>query len=126
MKTVSLTALFLAFGIATGTAQADGHATAPVSEANCILVDKNDMSLYTFDPDTSTSSACNDGCAEAWPPLIAPADSDELDKFTSITRDDGTRQWVYDGKPLYLWVNDQQPGDTTGDGVNDVWHLARP
>jgi predicted lipoprotein with Yx(FWY)xxD motif len=28
--------------------------------------------------------------------------------------------------PLYLWVKDEKPGDTTGDGVNSVWHVAKP
>ncbi|MCB1351011.1 MAG: hypothetical protein KDK11_21085, partial [Maritimibacter sp.] len=30
------------------------------------------------------------------------------------------------GMPLYTWVNDTAPGDVTGDGVNGVWHLAKP
>ncbi|MBL8460197.1 MAG: hypothetical protein JNM92_12600, partial [Zoogloea sp.] len=29
-------------------------------------------------------------------------------------------------KPLYRWIKDQKPGDRSGDGVNAVWHLARP
>jgi predicted lipoprotein with Yx(FWY)xxD motif len=46
-------------------------------------------------------------------------------KFTVITRDDGSAQWAYHGKPLYLWVRDKAPGDTTGDGVRG-WNAARP
>jgi predicted lipoprotein with Yx(FWY)xxD motif len=42
-----------------------------------------------------------------------------------IVRDDGSRQWAYKGKPLYLWVKDHKPGDTTGDGFRGVWHVAR-
>jgi predicted lipoprotein with Yx(FWY)xxD motif len=26
--------------------------------------------------------------------------------------------------PLYLWAKDKKPGDTTGDGVGNVWHTA--
>jgi predicted lipoprotein with Yx(FWY)xxD motif len=26
---------------------------------------------------------------------------------------------------LYYWIKDQKPGDTTGDGFNKVWQLAR-
>ncbi len=123
---LSLIALSLVAGLAACDAYAGGHATAPVAQSNGILVDTNGMSLYTFDPDTATSSACNGGCAANWPPLAAPADADEGGKFTAITRDDGTKQWAYDGQPLYLWVNDRQPGDITGDGVGGNWHLARP
>ncbi|WP_411892672.1 hypothetical protein [Yoonia sp. SDW83-1] len=123
---LSLIALSLVVGLSACEAYAGGHATAPAAETNGILTDANGMSLYTFDPDTATSSACNGGCAQNWPPLYAAADADEAGKFTTITRDDGTKQWAYDGQPLYLWVNDRAPGDTTGDGVGGNWHLARP
>ncbi|MCK0095416.1 hypothetical protein MWU60_07515 [Yoonia sp. F2084L] len=119
-------ALSLVVGLSACDAYAAGHATAPVAQTNGILVDANGMSLYTFDPDTATSSACNGGCAVNWPPLAAPADADEAGKLTAITRQDGSKQWAYDGQPLYLWVNDRRPGDTTGDGVGGNWHLARP
>jgi predicted lipoprotein with Yx(FWY)xxD motif len=46
--------------------------------------------------------------------------------YAVITRDDGSMQWSYKGKPLHLWIKDQKPGDMTGDGVNNVWHTARP
>jgi predicted lipoprotein with Yx(FWY)xxD motif len=41
-------------------------------------------------------------------------------------RDDGAKQWAYKGKPLYTWAKDTKPGDITGDGVNNVWHIAKP
>lgn len=123
---LSLIALSLVAGLAACDAYAGGHATAPVVETNGILTDANGMSLYTFDPDTATSSACNGGCARNWPPLTAAADADEAGKFTVISRNDGSKQWAYDGQPLYLWINDSAPGDTTGDGVGGNWHLARP
>ena len=41
-------------------------------------------------------------------------------------RDDGTFQVAYDGMPLYFWVNDEAPGDTTGHEVNDVWFIVAP
>ncbi len=43
-----------------------------------------------------------------------------------MTRDDGRRQWAYKGKPLYTWARDQQPGDRTGDGFNNLWRVAKP
>ena len=39
----------------------------------------------------------------------------------SFERDDGTIQATYDGWPLYYFAQDQEPGDTTGQAVNDVW-----
>ena len=48
------------------------------------------------------------------------------DGWTVITRDDGSKQWAYQGKPLYTWLKDTKPGDRTGDGVNNAWRVARP
>ena len=47
--------------------------------------------------------------------------------WTVVVRDDGLKQWAYKGKPVYTWVKDTKPGDTTGDGFNNgVWHIAKP
>jgi len=43
----------------------------------------------------------------------------------AIERKDGSKQWAKDGKPLYFWVGDTEPGETNGDGVGGVWHVAR-
>jgi len=45
--------------------------------------------------------------------------------WSVIAREDGSKQWAYKGKPLYLWVKDHKPGDATGDGFRGVWHVAR-
>jgi len=123
---LSAISLSLILGLAACDAYASESAAAPVTEVNGILVDDNLMSLYTFDPDTRNASACNGSCVRNWPPLTAPSNATEAGKFSTITRIDGTKQWAYDGQPLYLWVNDRRPGDTTGDGVGGNWHLARP
>src|SRR5438128_8910972 len=36
--------------------------------------------------------------------------------YAVITRDDGSKQWTYKGKPFYTWHKDQKPGDITVDG----------
>jgi predicted lipoprotein with Yx(FWY)xxD motif len=74
----------------------------------------------------SGKSACNGECAQKWPPLTAAASDKSSGDYAVITRDDGSMQWSYKGKPLYLWIKDQKPGDMTGDGVNNVWHTAKP
>jgi len=86
------------------------------------------MTLYTFDRDMAGSgkSVCNGPCATNWPPLAAAADATGPAGWTVITRDDGSRQWAWQGKPVYYWVKDQKPGDRTGDGFNSVWRLAMP
>ncbi|GAA3539363.1 hypothetical protein [Zobellella aerophila] len=103
---------------------------APVQVANSqdgdILTNEAGMSLYVFDKDAQGMSNCNDQCAVNWPPLAAGADDQAEGDYGIVTRADGSRQWSYQGQPLYLWVKDQAAGDTTGDGVKEVWHLARP
>lgn len=82
--------------------------------------------LYVFANDTATASNCSGGCADNWPPLYADIGAQAAGDYTLIERGDGSRQWVYQGQPLYLFVGDNAAGDTSGDGVGGVWSAARP
>jgi predicted lipoprotein with Yx(FWY)xxD motif len=119
--------LVLAVGLIAAGCSSMG-ANAPAKAADGVLVGANDMTLYTFDRDAAGSgkSVCNGPCATNWPPFMATANTSASGDWTIVTRDDGSRQWAYKGKPLYFWGKDQKPGDRTGDGFNNVWHLARP
>jgi predicted lipoprotein with Yx(FWY)xxD motif len=89
-----------------------------------VLTDANGMTLYTYDKDTAGVSNCYDKCAVNWPPAMAAAGATADGDFTIVDRTDGTKMWAYKGMPLYLWIQDKAVGDTTGDGVGGVWHLA--
>ena len=89
-----------------------------------VLTDANGMTLYTYDKDTAGVTNCYDQCAVNWPPLIADASAAADGDFTLVDRTDGTKMWAYKGMPLYLWIKDTKPGDTTGDMVGEVWHTA--
>lgn len=101
------------------------------SEFDEILVGPDEMTVYNFDMDTqgATESTCYDDCADAWPPLTvedAPAAGpDVAAELTTFERDDGEMQVVANGWPLYYFANDEEPGDTAGQGVNDVWWVLR-
>jgi predicted lipoprotein with Yx(FWY)xxD motif len=57
----------------------------------------------------------------------AEASDQPTGDYTTITRDNGSKQWAYKGKPLYTFAKDQKAGDTAGDGfLNGAWHLAKP
>lgn len=94
------------------------------------LVDEKEMSLYTFDKDTSAMSNCYGDCEAKWPVFSATISTDNVangidaTKFDSITRDDGNPQSTYNNQPLYYFAGDTKAGDTTGDNVKDVWHLV--
>lgn len=100
-----------------------------------VLVDSAGLTLYTFAADApgSGKSACNGGCATAWPPATAAAISEKLDgadsSFSLIIRDDGSKQIAYGGRPLYRFSGDRAPGEVKGNGVNGfgaVWTAATP
>lgn len=116
------------------TSAASGSATVQVAAVSNkdekldnekVLVDSKGMTLYISDKDPSGKSVCNDGCATAWPPLMATGSATygslSSAMFSTITRDDGSKQLAVNGKPLYTWVNDKKPGDATGQGVNDFY-----
>lgn len=88
-----------------------------------VLADANGMTLYTFDKDSQGISKCYGPCEKKWPPLQSKAEIDEMD-FSTVSRKDGSLQIRYKNQPLYLWVGDKKPGDTTGDGIKGVWHIV--
>ncbi|KAF7775169.1 hypothetical protein PCIT_a1295 [Pseudoalteromonas citrea] len=81
------------------------------------------MTVYVFDNDLEqSSSTCNDGCQETWPPVIGTAQSiKNIQGLSLITRSDETQQVAYLGRPLYRYINDAKTGDKTGNGLNNVW-----
>lgn len=123
MKTLSLTAFSLIAALAFGAVHAE---PAPKMSAG-MLVNSKGMTLYTFDKDVAGSgkSACSGGCAAAWPPVLAGEADKAQGDYSIVTRDDGTKQWAYKGRPLYTYAADKSPGDTTGDNVKEIWHIAK-
>ena len=103
-------------------------ANLPIRNTDGMLTGASGMTLYVYDKDAAGSgkSTCSGPCAANWPPLMAEADAKPAGDYSLVARDDGGKQWAYKGKPLYFWVKDTKPGDKTGDGFKDVWHVARP
>lgn len=96
-----------------------------------ILVDAKGMTLYIFTKDAPDQSNCNAGCMAKWPPLItagSPKAGDGVDasKLGSTKLADGRLIVTYNHMPLYYWVNDTKPGDTTGQNVGSVWFVINP
>ena len=93
-------------------------------------VDANGMALYTFDKDKkgTDTSQCTGDCIAEWPPLLAAEGAKPSGDWTlvAVVDKDGAKKqmWAYDGKPLYLFVDDKKAGQVTGDG-KDGFHLAK-
>jgi predicted lipoprotein with Yx(FWY)xxD motif len=96
-----------------------------VAERNGLLTDAAGRTLYVFDKDAAGKSNCNGPCAGLWPPLAAPDGAAAKGEYSVVTRDDGGKQWAYQGKPLYYFHSDAKAGDALGDGVKGVWHVVR-
>ena len=125
---ISVGALVAGFAIAPAFAEdfLGGQVKTMDIGGKQVLVGSNDMTLYTFDKDEQgVKSNCYDQCAANWPPLLVPADTAVDGDFTLMDRTDTEQKIVaYKGWPLYFWVKDEKPGDTTGDMVGEVWHTA--
>ena len=85
------------------------------------LIDAKGMSVYLFEGDGKLESACYDACAKAWPPLLTEGEAtagEGVDKsmLAAVKRKDGSTQVAYNGRPLYHFVKDKQPGDAKGQG----------
>lgn len=103
--------------------------TTADTELGAVLVDGQGMTLYLFTQDSPGQSACEGECLEAWPPLEGePVAGEGVDEalLGSIERSDGTVQASYADWPLYYFAQDAEPGDVTGQGVNDVWWVLDP
>lgn len=100
-------------------------AAEPLKKNDGVYVNAAGMTVYTFDKDVANSgkSACMDACLKNWPAV--PASGDLGGAWSAITRDDGSRQLAYKGKPLYLFAGDKKAGDRNGDNVKEIWHVVK-
>ena len=93
--------------------------------------DRTGFTLYRFDNDRQDvdgdgagDSDCNGGCAVTWPPLYAEAGDKPFGDFGIIDREDGSRQWTYQGDPLYFFSGDATTVDVNG--VYGAWFTVSP
>ncbi len=135
MKSITsvFTVAFLTGLLLTGAVAMADHHAVKVSKKEGIgsfLVDIKGVTLYYFKKDTPGKSACEGDCVTRWPlyfrEAVAAKDGLKTEDFGSITRDDGQRQTTYKGMPLYYFAGDKNPGETTGQGVKDVWYVVNP
>ena len=126
---VSLTLLMMVPAVSAQGADTT-VAVSETAELGSFLTDAEGKTLYIFTKDTPGVSNCSGDCLANWPafsaeePLTLPEGTPG--ELGLITRDDDTTQVTYNGWPLYYWIGDAAVGDTTGQGVGDVWFVVAP
>lgn len=124
-------------GSSTSGSSGTTVSTKPASSGT-VLVDSSGRTLYFTDQDTANTIACMDACAQVWLPLTVSAGTTPTAPAgvpgalgTMARPGGGSMQVTYDGKPLYTFTLDSQPGALTGNGVTDqfgsttfTWHAA--
>lgn len=98
------------------------------------FVNPSGFTLYVFTADGVNVSNCTvstySGCTGIWPPLAAASNATASGDFSPITRPDGSKQWAYQGHPLYTYSGDSGPYQMNGDGIvepdGNSWTVARP
>jgi predicted lipoprotein with Yx(FWY)xxD motif len=92
-----------------------------------VLTNAKGFTLYSFAPDTPTTSKCYGSCAVYWPPVTgtAAAGPGVPGRVGTIKRTDGSEQLTYNGHPLYTYIGDTAPGQARGNNLNldgGLWH----
>jgi predicted lipoprotein with Yx(FWY)xxD motif len=123
--------------VVAGTSSAAGsRATVKTrhGKLGTFLVGGNGMTLYLFEKDKTTKSTCYGQCAKFWPPLLTSGKAKASGRVRAsllgtTRRRDGKLQVTYKGHPLYFFVMDKKPGDTTGEGFfgfGAKWYVLAP
>ncbi|HVT76840.1 MAG TPA: hypothetical protein VHD87_07400 [Acidimicrobiales bacterium] len=118
---------------AAAKATGNGTSAKPAVQASTvatfgkILTDGDGHTLYLFDKDQASKpeSSCTGGCASNWPALTTSDGAgvgDGLD--ASLLGHNAANQYTYNGWPLYRFSGDTAAGDTNGQGIGGVWHIA--
>jgi len=117
------------------SSQAHSDAVAVSSAANrefgTILTNGTGRTLYFFDNDKpiKPQSSCTGQCLKAWP-LVPASESSAVGpgvdaaKLGHVVRTDGQTQLTYNNWPLYTYSGDTAAGDTNGQGIGGIWHVA--
>ncbi len=115
------------FAFGASMSRPDGVAVNRVPSAEAVvLTDAQGMTLYGFEGSaTHDGQTCSaSGCDPQWRPLLASELAAKVGDFSLVTRTDGSRQWAYRRRPLYLYRGDKLPGDAHGIGADPRWSIA--
>ncbi len=131
---IVLTAAVAGLSRAAAATQSSTTVSTATSKLGRILADSRGRTLYLFENDKRGHSACAGACATYWPPLLTrgkptAARAAKQALLGTTRRADGTTQVTYAGHPLYRFLQDTKPGQTTGQDLHDFgagWYVLAP
>jgi predicted lipoprotein with Yx(FWY)xxD motif len=99
-----------------------------------VVANQRGHTLYMFRADHGTKSVCYGKCATFWPPLLTvgkpmAGPGVKATLLGTAKRKDGRLQVTYKGHPLYTFLEDKRPGQTTGEGsklFGASWYALTP
>ncbi len=106
-------------------------ASTTLPSVGSVLTGPNGRTLYYFTTDSSTATTCTGECAVVWPPLIVPAGTQPMltsavpGTLGTVMRPDGSTQVTYNGRLLYYYHGDTDPGQDKGQGVDGTWFVLK-
>jgi predicted lipoprotein with Yx(FWY)xxD motif len=110
--------------------------TRKVKKLGVILVNSRGRTLYMFVPDHRKRVTCKGTCAVHWPPLKIKkgrrptAGGAARKKLLGTDKNPGGGRVVtYNRWPLYTYIGDSKPGQTTGQAVKldgGLWYVLSP
>jgi predicted lipoprotein with Yx(FWY)xxD motif len=107
--------------------------TRKVGKLGVILVNGAGRTLYMFVPDKQKKVTCKGTCAIIWPPLkiksgqkLTAGGAAKKSLLGTYKIAGGKRVVSYNRWPLYTYIKDHKPGQSTGQGVNNsggLWYV---
>ena len=131
---LAFASLVAALAVAGSTTASRTKVAVAKSPLGRILVDSKGITLYDFVKDRGTTSSCYGACAALWPPLTTKGKpvaghGVRASLLGTTKRKDGKLEVTYNGHPLYYFVSDRKPGQTTGQALNQFgapWWVLSP
>ena len=126
--------IIAAVAFASGTKSGGTTVAVAKTRIGRILVDSKGITLYDFVTDKRGVSGCYGACAALWPPLITKGKPHagpgvRASLLGTTKRKDGKLEVTYNHHPLYYFVTDRKPGQTTGQGISQFgapWWVISP
>src|SRR4051812_11434698 len=130
MRVLALLLLSLTCASVASAAPSRAQVATRSTPLGSVLVDARGHTLYVFDQDRGTRSACSGSCTASWPAFLTTTKPVALKgvaaaKLGMVKRANGKFQVTFMGHPLYFFASDAKAGDVRGASITH-WAAMSP